>query len=42
MQLAVEDTKAFCDLYIAVSLRPPTKRRGRAARSQAGAVSELP
>ncbi len=41
MCLAVEDPKAFCDLFIAACMRPPTKRRGRAARHswpQAGAL----
>jgi hypothetical protein len=33
MQLAVANPKAFCELYVAVFLRPPTKRqRGLAAR----------
>jgi hypothetical protein len=32
MQLAVESPKAFCTLFAAAFLRPPTKRRGRATR----------
>ena len=33
MQLAIEDPKAFCKLYVAGFLRPPTKRRRPAAQS---------
>ncbi len=33
MQLAIEKPKAFCRLYVAAFLRPPTKRRRPAARS---------
>ncbi len=33
MQLAIEKPKAFCRLYVAAFLRPPTKRRQPAARS---------
>jgi hypothetical protein len=32
MQLAVENPKAFCTLFAAAFLRPPTKRCGRATR----------
>ncbi len=32
MQLAVESPKAFCTVFAAAFLRPPTKRRGRAGR----------
>jgi hypothetical protein len=32
MQLAVESPRAFCKLFVAAFLRPPTKRRGRAGR----------
>jgi hypothetical protein len=42
MHLAVENPKAFCNLFVAAFLRPPTKRRRPGARSgswpQAGAA----
>jgi hypothetical protein len=42
MQVAVEEPKAFCTLFVAAFLRPPTKRRRPAARGgswpQAGAA----
>ena len=33
MELAIENPKAFCRLFVAAFLRPPTKRRRPGARS---------